>query len=159
MDIFGICLLALGGRTSATYYTFYGNSEVQCFYWGLNPGAAFGAALTLFNTGGGGSKMRTLRGGVFSILALSAMLPIFYSASLLGWNQGCKQIGLQWFIAEGLTLLVGVGLFVGRAPERFSPGSFDVWGPSHQLFHICGVVATVCHIVALIKGYQYHYIS
>ena len=157
LDIFGICLLALGGGASATYYTFYGNPKVQRIYWGLNLCAAFGAAVTLFDTGGGGSKMRTLRGGVFSVLALSAMLPIFHSAGTLGWDQACDQIGLQWFVAEGLILLFGVGLFVGRAPERFSPGSFDIWGHSHQLFHMCAVAATACHIVALAKGYQYRH--
>ena len=61
MDILGICVLALGGRTSATYYAFYGNTRIQRIYWGLNFGSAIAAAVTLFDTGGGGSKIRALR--------------------------------------------------------------------------------------------------
>ncbi|KAF3912316.1 hypothetical protein AA313_de0205063 [Arthrobotrys entomopaga] len=65
MDIFGICILALGGGASANYYAMYCNPTAQRIYWGLNAGSALIAAITLFDTGGGGSKMRTLRGGTF----------------------------------------------------------------------------------------------
>ncbi|KAF2226798.1 hemolysin-III related-domain-containing protein [Elsinoe ampelina] len=155
MDIFGICLLALGGGSSATFYAFYCNRRIQWIYWGLNTAAALGAAFTLFDTGGGGSKMRTLRGGVFSLLAAAAMLPIFHGVGVMGWAEACKQIGVQWYLAEGVSLLLGVGLFVGRLPERLSPGSFDIWGHSHQLFHVAAVVGTAFHVKALSVGYQY----
>lgn len=39
---------------------------------------------TVRHTGGGGSKMRRLRGGVFTFLALSVLLPFFHSAGLIG---------------------------------------------------------------------------
>ncbi|KAF3153747.1 hypothetical protein TWF751_004087 [Orbilia oligospora] len=126
MDIFGICILALGG-----------------------------AAITLFDTGGGGTKMRALRGGTFSILAISAMLPTFQAIGTLGWDRACKEIGAQWYLAEGISLLVGVSLFVGRMPERFWPGNFDVWGHSHQLFHTFAVAGTGFHVAALVAGYNY----
>jgi adiponectin receptor len=57
-------------------------------------------------------KWRTLRAGVFALLGLSAMLPIFHSIGLLGWDQATLQIGAQWFLAEGLALLAGVLIFV-----------------------------------------------
>ena len=141
MDVLGICILASGGGASATYYAFYGYVVAQRVYWGLGLCSAAAAGVTLFDTGGGGSKMRTLRGGVFSLLAISAMLPIFHSIALVGWTRACRQIGAQYFLAEGLSLLLGVGCFVGRLPERLSPGMFDIWGHSHQLFHSFAVLA------------------
>ena len=72
-----------------------------------------------------------------------------------GWTEARLQIGAQWYLAEALSLLLGVGLFVGRIPERLSPGSFDIWGHSHQLFHTSAVVGTAFHLVALIVGFQY----
>ena len=69
MDIFGVCLLALGGGASATYYVFYCNPEMQRIYWAINALSALAVAITLFDTGSGGSKMRTLRGGVFPLFA------------------------------------------------------------------------------------------
>ncbi|TKX27627.1 putative ADIPOR-like receptor 1 [Elsinoe australis] len=155
MDILGICVLALGGGCSATFYAFYCNARVQRIYWGLNAASAAAAAVTLFDTGGGGSKMRTLRGGVFSLLAVAAMLPIFHSIGLLGWDAACEQIGAHWYLAEGLSLVVGVGLFVGRFPERLSPGTFDIWGHSHQFFHSFAVAGTAFHVAALVTGHKY----
>ena len=155
MDILGICVLALGGGMSMTYYAFYCNPTIQWIYWILNITSAGAAAVTLFDTGGGGNKMRTIRGGVFSALALSAMLPAFHSVALTGWDQASDEIGLHWYLAEALTLLLGVGLFVGRLPERLSPGSFDIWGHSHQLFHTCAVVGTGFHVLGLKKAFEY----
>lgn len=155
MDIFGICVLAFGGGTSMTYYAFYCQPAMQRLYWGLNLCTALGAAYTLFDTGGGGSKMRALRGGTFTFLGISAMLPIFHSVSQLGWDRACAEIGAGWYLAEGLSLLVGVGIFVSRVPERLSPGTFDIFGHSHQFFHTFAVLGGVFHVVALITGYTY----
>ncbi|KAF2421081.1 HlyIII-domain-containing protein [Tothia fuscella] len=155
LDIFGICLLALGGGTSANYYAFYCNHKIQRIYWPINAFSALAAAFTLFNTGGGGSKMRTIRGGVFSLLATSAMIPIFHRMGSLGWTDACLQIGAQWLLAEGLLLFVGVGIFVCRFPEKWSPGDFDIWGHSHQLFHIFAVAATACHLRSLVTAFNY----
>lgn len=155
LDIFGICLLAFGGGTAATYYAFFCNPMTQRVYWALLGCAGLGAAFVLFDTGGGGSKMRKLRGGTFVFLALVAMLPIFHSIGKLGWTQACKEIGAQWYLSEALVLCTGVSSFVSRFPERLSPGSFDIWGHSHQLHHICAVIGTAFHVVALVTSYNY----
>jgi len=155
MDILGICVLALGGGMSMTFYALYCSPAIQQVYWTVNAISAGAAAVTLFDTGGGGSKMRTLRGGVFSLLAISAMLPAFHSVGLTGWTRACHEFGVHWYLAEALSLLLGVGLFVGRLPERLSPGSFDIWGHSHQLFHSCALLGTAFHVVGLAAGFQY----
>lgn len=154
MDILGICVLALGGGMSATYYAFYCNTLVRSIYWSLNLSSAATAAFTVFDTSGRGSKMRALRGSVFSLLAVSAMSPIFHRAGLLGWGEACRQIGVQWYLAEALSLLLSAELFIGRLPERLSPGSFDIWGHSHQLFHMCAVAATAFHVVGLVTSFK-----
>jgi adiponectin receptor len=61
-DIIVICLLALRGGSSATYYAARCDPVAQRVYWGLNASAALAAAAVLFASGGGGNKMRTLRG-------------------------------------------------------------------------------------------------
>jgi adiponectin receptor len=154
-DIFGICLLALGGGSSATYYAARCSPTAQRVYRGLNSGAALAAAILLFDTGGGGNKMRALRGGIFVALAITAMLPIFHGVGKLGWQRACNEIGAQWYLAEGIVLFFGVSLFVARLPERLSPGSFDVWGHSHQIHHVCAVIGTAFHVNALVVGYNF----
>jgi adiponectin receptor len=155
LDIFGIALLALGGGMSGTYYAFYCNPTAQRVYWALTGAAALGAAIVLFDTGGGGSKMRTLRGGVFVSLALTAMIPIFHGIGKLGWDQACREIGAHWYLSEALVLCLGVSMFVSRFPERLSPGTFDVWGHSHQLHHICAVIGTAFHVLALVTSFKH----
>jgi adiponectin receptor len=155
LDIFGICLLALGAGTSATYYAFFCEPTLQKVYWSLNACAALGAAVVLFDTGGGGSKMRTLRGGVFAGLATVSLLPIFHGIGRLGWMQACTQLGAQWYLSEVVTLTFGVTMFVARMPERLSPGTFDIWGHSHQLHHTCAVIGMGFHLAALVTSFGY----
>ena len=96
MDILGICVLALGDAMSMTFHPFYCSPATQRVYWTVNGISAGAAAITLFDTGGGGSKMRTLRRSVFGLLAISAMLPAFHSVGLTGWTRACNEIGAHW---------------------------------------------------------------
>ncbi|KAK0729534.1 hemolysin-III related-domain-containing protein [Lasiosphaeris hirsuta] len=155
MDILGICVLVLGGGTSLTYYAFYCQPTVQRVYWGLSLASATAAAITLFDTGGGGSKRRALRAGVFGLLTLSAMLPLLHRTGEIGWARACEEIGAAWYVGEALALVTGVSMFASRIPERLSPGTFDIWGHSHQLHHICAVLGGAFHVMGLVTGYRY----
>lgn len=42
-----------------------------------------------------------------------------------------------------------------RIPERLAPGSFDIWGSSHQIFHVLVVMAAGAHLVGLLKAFDY----
>ncbi|KAJ9491067.1 hypothetical protein VN97_g2171 [Penicillium thymicola] len=75
-------------------------------------------AVTLFDTGGGGNTVRTLRGGVFFLFAISAMLPILQSVIELGWTRASNEIGLGWYLAEALSLLTGTTTECGRKQEK-----------------------------------------
>lgn len=49
----------------------------------------------------------------------------------------------------GLTLVgslcgvLGYGVMVAKVPERFSPGTFDTWGHSHQWWHMLTILGPV----------------
>ena len=36
-------------------------------------------------------------------------------------------------------------LYMFQVPERWFPGKFDIWGQSHQMFHIFVLVAVFVH--------------
>lgn len=44
-----------------------------------------------------------------------------------------------------------------RVPERLSPGRFDLWGSSHQIFHVLVVLAAAVHLVGLLKAFDYEH--
>lgn len=42
-----------------------------------------------------------------------------------------------------------------RVPERWAPGSFDIWGSSHQIFHVLVVMAAGAHLMGLLKAFDH----
>lgn len=44
-----------------------------------------------------------------------------------------------------------------RFPERLKPGLFDIWGSSHQIFHILVVIATIVHLIGVLTAFDYNY--
>ena len=40
-----------------------------------------------------------------------------------------------------------------RIPERLAPGKFDVWGSSHQFFHVAILCAMCTHVAAMLHGF------
>lgn len=49
------------------------------------------------------------------------------------------------FILGCLIYAMGAFLYMTRVPERCKPGTFDMCGHSHQLFHICVLIACLIH--------------
>jgi len=41
-----------------------------------------------------------------------------------------------------------------RVPERWRPGAFDIWGSSHQIFHVLVVMAAAAHLIGLLKAFD-----
>lgn len=44
-----------------------------------------------------------------------------------------------------------------RVPEKLKPGAFDIWGNSHQIFHVLVVLAAAAHLVGLLKAFDYEH--
>lgn len=42
-----------------------------------------------------------------------------------------------------------------QVPERLCPGKFDVWGSSHQIFHVLIIFAAMAHLVGLLKAFDH----
>jgi adiponectin receptor len=55
----------------------------------------------------------------------------------------------------GATYIGGAILFALRAPECFAPGRFDYFFASHQLFHVCVIVAAGFHYQAVANLYAW----
>lgn len=42
-------------------------------------------------------------------------------------------------------------------PEKWSPGRYDIWGNSHQIFHVLVVVAASSHLIGLVVAFDYRH--
>jgi len=87
-------------------------------------------------------KFRAFRGIMFMILGVSTAL-IFVAMKL---EKGkAMQASVLWFGIGGLIFIIGACLYVARIPERFRPGTFDICGASHQLFHFAVIIGCAIH--------------
>lgn len=44
-----------------------------------------------------------------------------------------------------------------RVPEVWKPGRFDLWGHSHQVFHVLMAIGLTVHFSAFSKAFDYYY--
>lgn len=49
------------------------------------------------------------------------------------------------YILGALIYSLGAMLYMTRVPERCKPGTFDMCGHSHQLFHFCVLIGCFMH--------------
>ncbi|CAG8517013.1 36_t:CDS:2, partial [Scutellospora calospora] len=77
------------------------------------------------------------------------------------WNNGrmlqlCYDVmSLKWMLITGAFYLIGAVFYSARIPERFFPGSFDIWGHSHQIFHFLVVFASLSYYYGIIQAMSY----
>lgn len=154
LDYLGIIVLIVSSMISILYYGFYDN--YMLFYLFSTITMTFGIACGVvslkdkFRT----REWRAYRATLFVIFGLSAILPIFTGVLYYGLAEAYTRVQLQWVILEGIFYIFGAFLYAIRFPEKFHPGRYDIWGHSHQIFHILVVVAALCHLRGLLRSYE-----
>ncbi|KAI9798448.1 MAG: hypothetical protein M1825_005355 [Sarcosagium campestre] len=157
LDYVGIVFLITGSFVASLFYGFYCHRHLQDLYWSmialLGLGCATVSVIPRFRT----PSWRPYRAGMFVALGLSAVVPILHGLQIFGFKQLNKQISLYWLIIEGVLYIAGAGLYAARIPERLSPGMFDIWGSSHQIFHFLVLFAASSHLIGLLKAFDYNH--
>jgi len=90
-------------------------------------------------------------------MGLSAVFPVIHGLELYGVDEMRDRMGLTWVVLQGALYILGAGLYAARWPERSWPGSFDIWGSSHQIFHLLVVMAAASHLYGLLEAFDYHH--
>lgn len=54
----------------------------------------------------------------------------------------------------GAFYIGGAILYAKRIPEKFYPGTFDIVGSSHQIFHMCVIIGAYIHMVESLNLFQ-----
>ncbi|MCJ1350544.1 MAG: hypothetical protein MMC33_000525 [Icmadophila ericetorum] len=155
LDYVGIVALITGSFIPSIYYGFCGERGLQVIYWGMI--STLGIACTTVSLA---PKFRTpvwrpFRASMFVAMGLSAVVPVLHGLKIYGVAQMNQQIGLLWLVGQGVLYILGAGIYAARIPEKWRPGKFDVWGSSHQIFHVLVVLAAMAHFFGLIKAFQY----
>lgn len=155
LDYSGITLLITGSSIPAYYYGFY------CTW--ISQYVHIGVVLLLCSICLGISmlrkfqipKYRGIRFVMFAAFGLYGTIPFTQIYLRDGYTLAAEAFALWGIIIMAATYIGGGTLYALRIPERFWPGTFDVWASSHQLFHVCVVTASLVHYNALLQMAKY----
>ncbi|CAK7563673.1 MAG: hypothetical protein SEPTF4163_001547 [Sporothrix epigloea] len=165
LDYSGIVFLIVGSYVPTLYYGFFCHPRWLTVYLYLIVLLGL-ACLTVswlehFRT----PAWRPYRALLFVALGVSGVVPIAHSLLLLeqGDTLGARylqlnaRMGLDWVLLQGLLYVAGAFLYAARWPERWGPGRFDIWGSSHQIFHVFVLLAAASHLRGVMEAYLYHH--
>lgn len=91
---------------------------------------------------------------MFVLTGLSAVIPMLHGIQLYGLSHMRHAASLDWVLAQGALYILGAAIYAARVPEKWSPGQYDIWGSSHQIFHVLVVAAAATHCVGLVKAFD-----
>lgn len=94
---------------------------------------------------------------MFVAFGFSGVVPVVHGLLTHGRQYMEDRMSLSWVVAHGGLYILGAFLYAARWPERSFPGRFDVWGSSHQIFHLCVVLAAGTHLYGMGKAFDYHH--
>lgn len=155
LDYSGIAFLITGSSIPAYYYGFYCTSTAKYVHIGvllvLLVLCLCVSMMRKFHT----PKYRSTRYIVFVAFGLYGVVPGVHIYLRDGYALASHAYAM-WGILSMASLYIGGGaLYAMRIPECFWPGKFDVWASSHQLFHVCVVMASLVHYNALLSMVRY----
>ncbi|KAI1082455.1 mPR-like GPCR protein [Whalleya microplaca] len=157
LDFVGIVVLILGSFVSGIYVAFWCEGVVRTIYWSMIGSLAAISVVVVLAPAFQGPRWRTLRLLTFVCTGLSGLAPIVHGICLFGFARMMRQSGLPYYLAEGGLFLLGAVVYATRFPESMSPGTFDIYGSSHQIFHVLVVLATVVHLIGVLDAFDYNY--
>ncbi|KAI1339675.1 adiponectin receptor protein 1 [Xylariaceae sp. FL0016] len=157
LDLVGIVILILGCFFSGVYVAFWCEAWQRMVYWSMIGSLAFLSIVIVLAPVFQGLKFRTFRLLTFVCMGLSGIAPVIHGIKMFGFAQMIKQSGLPYYLAEGGLFLLGAVVYVVRFPECIFPGKFNLFGSSHQVFHVLVVLATVLHLMGVLYAFDYNY--
>ncbi|KAI0193177.1 mPR-like GPCR protein [Astrocystis sublimbata] len=157
LDYSGIVCLIVGSYVPALYYGLWCEKGLMSVY--MNGIFALGIACGIvswverFRT----PAWRPFRSLIFVGLGASGVVPILHGLKMYGYQSLNERMGLNWVLLQGALYIFGAFLYAVRWPERTSPGTYDIWGNSHQLFHILILFAAAAHLKGMAIAFDYHH--
>lgn len=154
LDYLGIVVLVVTSMVSIMYYGFYETPFLFYFFSCLTCSFGLACAIVSLKERFRTTEWRAYRAAMFVAFGLSAVLPIVTGVFYYGLSEIYLRIQVKWVLLGGIFYIIGAVLYGARFPERCAPGKFDIWGHSHQLFHVLVVIAALCHLNGLMKSYN-----
>ncbi|PSS05129.1 hemolysin-III related-domain-containing protein [Coniella lustricola] len=157
LDYSGIVLLIVGSYVPALYYGFYCLPRLMGLYLSgivlLGLGCLTVSWFEHFRT----PEWRPYRAMMFVGLGVSGVVPVLHGLTIYGFSELNERMGLSWVLLQGVLYISGAFLYAVRWPERTSPKKYDIWGSSHQIFHVLVVLAAASHLYGMTLAFDFHH--
>jgi len=137
------------------YYGFFCEPTLQIVYLVGITLTGLGAAYIVLNPEYAKPTHRGARTQVFIGLGLSMLFPVFHLLLSHGSSKLFEEMGFRWLLASGSFYIGGALLYANRIPENLCPGKFDYFFASHQIFHVCVVLAALAHYVFVLTAFNH----
>ncbi|KAF1978666.1 HlyIII-domain-containing protein [Bimuria novae-zelandiae CBS 107.79] len=154
LDYLGIVGLIWGSFVPVLYYGFRTQPDLMKAYLGMITTLSLTTAITSTHHSFRTPTLRPLRATMFVLTGLSALVPVIHAARLYGLATLRSTIALDYVLLQGALYILGAAIYAFRVPERLWPGRFDIWGSSHQIFHVLVVAAAGVHLGGLVRAFD-----
>ncbi|KAF2432338.1 HlyIII-domain-containing protein [Tothia fuscella] len=157
LDYLGIVFLIWGSFVPSIYYGFQDDPVLIQRYWIMITTIGAATAITSISPQFRTPSWRPFRAAMFVAMGLSAVIPVIHGAFIYSLSHLSDTMALPYVVAQGILYIIGAGLYAARFPERMAPGSFDIWGSSHQIFHVLVLMAAATHLYGLVGAFDYRH--
>jgi adiponectin receptor len=91
---------------------------------------------------------------VFLFAGISTAFPMIHLLCINGNPGTIPNQNFSLFVFGGLAYIIGAIIYIMRVPEKHCPGTFCIWGSSHQIWHCLVITGIVLHYYASIDIYH-----
>ncbi|KAF4549814.1 ADIPOR-like receptor IZH2-like protein [Elsinoe fawcettii] len=148
VDFTGIIVITATTFVAGEYYLFYCEQTRMIIHMTVTVSLAVLTIIVLLTPKFQGPDYRTFRLACFCLMGVSGFVPMIDSLAHYGWAHSMRY-SIHYYLIEMLLELLGAATYGCRVPERFAPGRFDIWGHSHQFFHLFSAAAALVHLAGL----------
>ncbi|KAI1757954.1 putative hemolysin-III channel protein Izh2 [Xylaria castorea] len=154
LDYLGILVLMWGAGIPTIYYGFLCNNALRLLYWTMTTTTALCCTIFTLNPHFSSPKFRHWRACLYAGFGLSSIIFIIHGLLIYGWELQKLRMSLVWMSWMATSNLVGAGIYAARIPERWAPYRFDIYGASHQIFHVAVLIAAWIHFCGLVEAFH-----
>jgi len=145
VDYMGIIALIWGSVFPIARFLFRHNTVAQVVYLSLITLLSIITAAVMLQDKFGEPRYRAFRASLFSALGLSGVAPAVHYTLTASFIEHPQPLYLLILMAA--LYLSGALIFATKFPERYFPGRCDIWGNSHQIFHVLVAAGAVVHYI------------
>jgi adiponectin receptor len=153
-DYTGVLIMIVGSFYPGVYFAFYCQEFYQKLYlYGITVVTGGLIAFSLTETFRR-PEFRVGRALLFAMLGGLGLVPIGHYLATHSMFEPLLLVFSTGVLFMCLFYLGGLAFFITQFPESKWPGKFDLWGHSHQYWHLCVFFAQFVYFVSVAYAYS-----